>query len=176
VGGEQISSLPRCFQPPDLLAAGNKDIGYSPGMPVVGGRQGREFLIRLRGRSRHGSHALYRISLGSECARPPPAKIREPSDDTAGVSGRRSNPTLIWRDERPSSSSAESSGGPAQRRPLQAPPVRRPAVSPAGHPMTPRLDCNITAGQRLVHQGTVLAVEYCLVHSAGYCLQKARHL
>jgi hypothetical protein len=41
--------LLRCFQPLDLVTADNKDVAYSPGMPVTGGRQRWEFLIRLPG-------------------------------------------------------------------------------------------------------------------------------
>ena len=47
--GEQISLLLRCFQPPELVTAGNKDVAYSPGMPVIRRRQRWEFLIGLPG-------------------------------------------------------------------------------------------------------------------------------
>jgi hypothetical protein len=49
VKGEQISLLLGCFQPPDLVTAGNKAIAYRPGMPVIGRRQRWEFLIQLPG-------------------------------------------------------------------------------------------------------------------------------
>jgi hypothetical protein len=39
----------RSFLPPDLVTAGNKDVAYGPGMPVIGGRQRWEFLMRMPG-------------------------------------------------------------------------------------------------------------------------------
>jgi hypothetical protein len=64
VRGEEISLLLRCFQPPDLVTAGNKDVAYSPGMPVIGGQRW-EFLIRLPGRFRYPLAAKRREGIAS---------------------------------------------------------------------------------------------------------------